>query len=498
MDSRPGETSTRIAADLPDFIAALPDELQLEIFNLLSLQMVGRMQQTSHYYNNLLMDDKFWDSKQTQQFTPTPYIYDNKNQYHAELLYDEATSQTDVAKKQINALKLRHYLQQQPKPWSHYYRGLSFFNGFGIKRNRMLGFMHLVDALDIEDYRAAVLIARLLVDAKINNPKLFSELMTLLDKTRQNLMHELILLTHKKNIAPVTKLLGRLHALGIGVDANFDMAEKYYLDALVKVANDMGELGRLKFDSLPADLDIENKIVTTVAYLKTFVGRLPDAPMQSVINYWSAYLEFLHGNNDAAITLLENTPELPSARIFLAHLLADVNLPQLGVLRLIELTDTDEDISGSLFDIQMEFSTVSDAVMRTRDLTNCSMIDLATRVSAYYRREMETEIIAGDPYMVWWLQLAAQAGCVESLEALQSVDEKKFPYVCFALAVINEFSILGSDTIEPNHDKAEYYFNLTSDKDLKEYLQTAHDHKFACEEVLALLQSKNACLHARL
>lgn len=492
MDSRPGETST--TADLSDRIAKLPQELQLEIFNLLNLQMLGRMQQTSRYYNSLLMDNLFWDRKQTIQFLSTPYIDDNKNQYHAALLYHEAMTHSDVTKKQIGALRLRRYLQQQLKPWSSYYRGLSFFNGFGVKRDRTIGFRHLLDALDIEDYRAAIFIAQWLVDAKIDEPELFKQLMPLLNDRRQELMHALILGVHKKKITPVAKLLGSLHAHGIGVEANFAMTEKYYLDVLTNianVANDMAQLSLLKFDTLASDLDLEKKAVTTIAYLKTFLDRLPDAPVQSVINCWSAYLEFLYGNHNAAIELLENTPEFPHAKIFLADLLADIDLPQLGVLRLIELTGTNEDIAGKLFDLQMQFSTVSDSVRRTRDLTKCSMIELATRVSAIYRREIEMETIACDPYMVWWLQLAAQAGCEESLKALQSVDEKKFPYVSFALAVIYEFGILNSDTIEPNHDKAEYYFNLTEDENLKKYLQSAHDNKFACEEVIALLESKN-------
>lgn len=482
MDSRPRETDSAT-----DPLTTLPPELQLAIFNLATLESLGRMQQTSHYYNNLLMDNYFWDNKQSEQLTPTPFIIDNKNQYHAELLYQEVMTTPDADQKQISALKLRRFLQQQLKPWTHYYRGLSFFSGMGVKANRTVGFQHLLDALDNEDYRAAIVIAKLLVESKTDDPELFQQLTSLLDAPRQHLLLQSILNVHEKRITLVAKLLGKLYAHGITVEANFAIAEKYYLDNMTHVCDDLSELARLKFDSLPTNLDLEKKTLATISYIKTFLNKLPDPATQSVLHYWSAFLAFIQGNNQAAITLLENASELACTKIFLSHLLADANLPQVGVLRLIELTNTKEDIAGDLFDLQMQFSTISDSVMRTRHLTHCSMIKLAEKVSKIYRQEISMDILANDCYMVWWLQLAAQSGCTESLNALLAVDAKQYPYVCYALAVIHEFGILHSETIEPNHDQAEKYFHLARNNKLDDYIQTGVDNEFGCPEVMRLL-----------
>lgn len=482
--SRPGETSTTA-----NLLAALPHELQLMFFKHVRAKDIGTMQQTCHYYNNLLMDNTLWDAQHTKDFPITPFNGDNKNQYHAEFLFHRVLRAPSADKKQIRALIFRRFLQQQHKTWTHYYRGLAFFRGFGVKTDHQVGFGQLLSGLDQVDYRAAVAIARVLVEAKIENPELYAQLMLLFDKTRQATMLELILNTYKEKIMPVGKLLARMYTHGIVVEADFEKAEAYYL-ATKPDANELGELGRLKFDSLPSDLTYEHRADRTVTYLKSFRGKLPAKPLESVINYWAAYLALTQGEDGDAIVLLRNTPELPFAKIFLGHLLENHGQPRQAVQELVEILDSGEPIARDLFDIQVHHSPLPDCIQNTIEITGCGKIEIADKVSAAYRENTTMEEAACDPYIVWWIQLAAQSGCVESLAALNSVDARQYPYICYALAVIHEFGILHSETVEPKHDRAEYYLNFARTRNLDIYVLTGIGQNFGCEEVINFLQTR--------
>lgn len=493
MDSRAAEVTHTES----DHLQALPPELQLSILNRLDIPSVLKMQQTSCYYQHLLNDHVFWKQKHDQKFLPTPFNdnsnNDNKNQYQAAWLYQRANLANGKDRQQIAFQKLFRFLKPHSRPWTHYYHGLLHHQGEGTKKNTYHGFLKLLDALDYKDYRAAIKIANILIECKINDSELFKKCLSFMIDKHLQLILTLIQSTHHNKIENLSKLLARLYAHGIGVTPDFIQAEKYFIGSMNNTADDIGELALLRFNSLSNSLQPEQKADETIIYLKSFTNKFPTDALQTIITYWSAYLAVCRRENNEAIHLLQTINHFPFARLQLAHLLLEQNQhPQLAIEQLGYINGNQEDIARELFDIQTPlYFSLRERVAATKALTNCRMIEIADKVSAEYREEMDMETLAADPYVVWWIQLAAQAGCIQSLEALQSVKPEKYPYICYALGIIYEFGILHSDTIEPNHDKAEYYFNLARNHtDLDTYLLTGTGEDFGCQEVVDFLKSK--------
>jgi len=489
MDSRSEETCKPT-----DELKLLPPETLLHIFSFLNTTEVRKMQQTDSFYNTFLDDSLFWHTKHNQAYPQTPFNNDAKNQYHAAFLFHHAKATTTPDKQQIGMLKLNRFIKNNYQPWTNYYKGLMHFQGYGAKRNTETGFMHLMNGLDNEDHRAAIKIAQILVETRFEDRQQFNIYLNLLHPERLSLIHQLLMNIHDPRVENVHKLLARLYAHGIGVTADFAQAEKYHLTTLKNPPQDLGELARLKFDTLSYTLDYEQKAERVIEYLESLRYRVPGEPLGWIINYWTAYLELTRGNEDEAIRLLQTTPGFTNATLMLNAILAEHQQNMIMPLRLVDLIELqliNEDTTNELFDMLLIFSEPHEAVKKIRDITNCDMIVLAEKMSSLYRDQMTLASLAEHSYAVWWVQLAAQAGCMESLEALQSLNPENYPFIAIALGIIYEFGILNSTNIEANHDKAEYYFNLARNSNyLGEYKIAGVDNNFACQDVVDLLESK--------
>jgi len=484
---------SRLADEEKNIFQRLPHELLLSIFNYNNSKDLTLLQFTSPFFNELIKDDRYWNTRHQKRFLGTPFEGDNKNQYTAAEMHTAIFSVAGDDKQQITAIACNKFIQRQPLKWSNYYRGLLLFNGLGVRRNTQQGFQYLLDALDNHDYRAALKIVKILLANKIEDPTLYAELMLRFSSEKQELTFQLLTTAYNKGIINIPNLLGNMHVFGICTAKNITKANEYFLIAAErKPIQTIMALARNKYGKLPNILSFEQKAMATILYLEKFKHQFDKKNFKLIMNYWRGYLAFLQNDHINARRLLIKATEIPKARLLLAHIFNIDNMPELAIIHLIGIAnERSAEVVAELFKIKIRKCSLEETIQYVIDLTGCRKIAIADHVSKYLRAHYSMVILAEDPYYVWWLLLAAQANSTKSLEALLQIDPKETPYICLARAIIFKFGIFCSSSIEPDNDKAEYYFNLVrNQEDIKEYIQTARDHDFSCEEVMKLLESK--------
>lgn len=496
MESRPTEDQTYVAEPV-DALAELPEEMQLHIFSF--FQKTGdlaRVQQLNHHNYRIVNTNSFWITKYKKQHGAIPFLSNAKNQFLAANLHAQSLD-LRIDEQQIRLKNSARFIQQfQAESWTFYYQGIATFFGRGRKKDPEAGFKLLMKGFAAGDHRTAFAMACILLDTKISEPETFNNLLVTLGKEGLHRLITRLFDIHNKKILVMNYLIGRLFVYGLGVERSFSRAEPFFLAVIPLTESGLSDLAFFKLESYSAPERYEKNVLETIAYIKEMSEKYKIIPTQNLINYYTAYLELFRENRAESARLLLLAPKFIPAKIALSHLYEEQGQLDAAAEQLVDVINMDDtSVAGYLFDLLARLEPLDEAIKLIRAAAPKRLADIAPKVSAKYREHFISDEWCHDAVIVWWLQFAAQCGCQASLDTLLSVDAKKYPYICCALGIIYEFGIMNSDTIEPNHDKAEYYFHLTSKVnalDIETYILLGIGEGLACQEVIDLVHNHSA------
>lgn len=467
----------------PNFaIEPFSDELMLTILSHLTDQELMDDSLVSRDFYRLINDDALWKIRFIRSFGK-PLLVSNtdiKAQYIAATLYrrGKAQSRPDLAQ-QIFIPLYRHVKIHQGKSWANYYLANLHLHGYGTQKSVEYG-CHLLHECAKSAHPAAIhdLVTQ------------FPEHIQRLTQVEFDYYRHLLSYAHKHGAKHFSLSLAALSRAGVNgasdlameiswlqraIEANLCEAIERYVEILI----------HQQPDRLPSD--IVDELITQHADKPTILGEL----------HYCLALAYSEQNNKLACqNALVRAIELHTKKAMaeLAGMYAEDateahdqhNKDQLNSLAIdnykIGLRHNHVACTQGYFDrmiFQIEencgeykplFDSLIGSFHQGNPLVAILIHQLHASLPGYSFIDENCELML-------WLQLAAQCGKPDAVEAIIKLADKDTPniYALCAVAIIHQFGILGSDKYEPNPQKASKYLEKAFKLNLgavKEYFET--------------------------